>query len=201
MKIAATVDLHGNLPEVPECDVLVIAGDIGPAKNWYHRGKSEAIEWLNGPLTKWLKSVPAKYIIAVAGNHDFIAQRKPQKMRSLPWIYLCDESSMINGVKFYGSPWTPELMDWAFNETERQLANRWRKIPLDTDVLITHGPPFKLGDRNRSGEYCGSTSLKAWRETTNVLPQLHLFGHIHECAGQSGYGWANVSFVDEHYQR
>lgn len=40
----------------------------------------------------------------------------------------------IEGIKFYGSPWTQCSMAWAAT-TETSRAERWRHIPEDTDVL------------------------------------------------------------------
>jgi hypothetical protein len=62
-------------------------------------------------------------------------------------IYLCDESTIIDGVKFYGSPVQPEFCNWAFNRRRgAELKKYWDKIPKDTDVLITHGPPAGILD-------------------------------------------------------
>lgn len=196
MRIAAISDLHGYLPEIPECDVLVVAGDLGPARRWYHKGMSEAKHWLSLDFTRWLNLVPAKHIVGIAGNHDFVAEHHPDLMDSLPWNYLCDSSVTIEGVKFWGSPYTPPFNNWAFNDEDPA---RWDGIPSDVDIVVTHGPPLGIADRTVGGLNVGSSSLKAWM---NVWDQqgLHLFGHIHECHGQKGEWWANVSYVNERYE-
>ncbi|MEM1225944.1 MAG: metallophosphoesterase [Planctomycetota bacterium] len=202
MIIAATSDLHGNLPGVPECDVLVVAGDIGPATRWYHDDDRVAREWFLFKFVPWFRTQPARHVVIIAGNHDKYLERNPFPYadRWPCFHYLQDSGATIEGVKFWGSPWTPTFFDWAFMDDDAKLADKWAMIPVDTDVLVTHGPPHGLGDANTQGQRCGSVSLKCWREEANRLPQLHTFGHIHEGHGQSGYGWANVSHVNEKYQ-
>ena len=55
-------------------------------------------------------------------------------------------------------------------------------IPDDTKVLITHGPPQGILDRDYSGQFRGDASLLARVET--VRPKLHLFGHVHDQNGE-----------------
>jgi Icc-related predicted phosphoesterase len=64
LRVAAVADLHGHLPDVPECDVLVIAGDITPVRD--HRLAFRA-RWLDGPFRTWLDAVPATRVVAIAG--------------------------------------------------------------------------------------------------------------------------------------
>jgi hypothetical protein len=45
------------------------------------------------------------------------------------------------GYKFYGSPYTPAFCEWAFQLNETDAIEKWKKIPEDTEILITHGPP------------------------------------------------------------
>ena len=49
-------------------------------------------------------------------------------------------------------------------------------IPEDTDVLITHTPPFGVLDYDDNINY-GSEELLI--RIATVKPHLHLFGHIH----------------------
>lgn len=85
-------------------------------------------------------------------------------------------------LRFYGSSWQPWFYDWAFNlQRGTEIRAKWEQIPIDTDVLITHGPPYGFGDRITRGEHVGCLDLLD--AVVKIQPRLHIFGHIHE-----GYG-------------
>jgi Icc-related predicted phosphoesterase len=199
-RIAATADLHGNTPEIPPCDVLLIAGDVCPVSD--HRNGFQR-RWLETVFAPWLTSLDAGAIVGIAGNHDFVAQAEPALMRSLPWTYLCDESTRVGGITIHGSPWTPTFHEWAFMRDEPELVPLWTQIPDDVDVLMTHGPPFERGDLVVDGRHAGSTTLLARLGELERL-RLHVFGHIHESHGSrdrlGDATLANVSYVDFHYR-
>jgi Icc-related predicted phosphoesterase len=92
-------------------------------------------------------------------------------------------SDHIHSFKVYGSPWQPEFCDWAFNVNRGpEIKRYWDKIPVDTDILITHGPPLGFGDLTSDGFHCGCSDL-----LDRVLahpPRVHIFGHIHEAYGK-----------------
>jgi Icc-related predicted phosphoesterase len=117
-------------------------------------------------------------------------------------IYLNDSRCEINGIKIYGYPITPEFMDWAFNrKTGKEISQHWNKIPAETDILITHGPPFGILDTNRNEYRTGCEDLL---ETVNkIQPKYHLFGHIHEAYGMvqnEKTTFINASILDERYR-
>lgn len=70
--IVATADLHGILPEIAPCDILLSGGDICPDV-----APLLQVKWLDQPFRKWLENVPAKEIIGIAGNHDKIFEHGP----------------------------------------------------------------------------------------------------------------------------
>lgn len=80
MKVVATSDLHGFLPQIPPCDLLLIAGDVCPV--WNHRLPFQR-KWLRETFTPWLESLPARKIVGVWGNHDSIAESNPDKVPPL----------------------------------------------------------------------------------------------------------------------
>jgi Icc-related predicted phosphoesterase len=202
MKIVALSDLHGTLPDIPACDLLLLGGDITPVGN--HALDYQA-EWLDTTFRGWLEGVPTRKIIAVAGNHDFLFERAPQRVPArLPWVYLQDSGCEWEGLRFWGSPWQPWFYDWAFNLYETDLVAKWALIPAGTDVLVLHGPPRGYGDgvpeRNGTVRHTGSPSLLARIEA--VAPRLVIFGHIHEGRGEWRLGrtvLANVTISDEGY--
>ncbi|CAD7956293.1 unnamed protein product [Amoebophrya sp. A120] len=86
-------------------------------------------------------------------------------------------------LNIYGSPYQPEFGDWAFNlKRGPDSRTEWDKIPTETDILITHGPPLGRGDFCSSGLRAGCLDLLETVQN-RVKPTGHVFGHIHE-----GYG-------------
>ena len=75
-------------------------------------------------------------------------------------IYLEDTSIDLLGYKIWGSPWTPWFHDWGFNSRRGpECKSHWDKIPDDTDIILTHGPPLAFGDRCDHGGYAGCLDL------------------------------------------
>lgn len=176
MKIVAISDthaLHRHL-SIPDGDILIHAGDIT------RKGDLSELADFN----KWLGLLPHQYKLVIAGNHDLCFENKSDIARSTlsNCIYLQDEEINISGIKFYGSPWQPWFQNWAFNLPRGEaIREKWDLIPLDTDVLITHGPPYQISDRLTQGLCVGCEELLA--AVKKIQPQIHIFGHIHE-----GYG-------------
>lgn len=204
MRIACIADLHGNLPDVPACDVLLIGGDICPVTD--HDIHAQA-DWLDGPFRAWLESLPAEEIVGIAGNHDFVFERAPGLLPAdLAWTYLQDHDvTLASGLKVWGSPWTPWFLDWAFNaprdESEVFLADLYAKVPADVDVLLVHGPPRGYGDRVLGGAEVGSTAELELLE--RLAPKACVYGHIHEGRGQWQLGatqLVNAAAVTEAYE-
>ena len=75
LRVAAISDLHGFLPDVPACDVLLVAGDICPVED---HDLDFQRRWLEGPFSDWLRGLDAGEIVGIAGNHDFVAQADPE---------------------------------------------------------------------------------------------------------------------------
>jgi Icc-related predicted phosphoesterase len=199
MRIVAASDLHGQLPkpdEFPPGDVLALAGDLCP-----HGSADRQLDWLAADFEEWVKHVPVTHVVATWGNHDFAGQKDPTpRIDRVRW--LLDSSIEIDGCRFWGAPWSLPFFDWAFMLPEDELAETWKLIPDETDVVIVHGPPQGYGDLTSLGRHVGSASLG--RRLEEIGPQLALFGHIHEAAGRwdvAGGAWANVSLLDLHYNR
>ncbi len=147
-----------------------------------------------------LAELPPRTKLVVAGNHDVCLQKEPIEARAIlrdhGLVYLEDEAVTIGGLRFFGSPWQPIFRVWAFGARRgAELAAKWAAIPEDTDVLVTHGPPWGFGDRVPLGRvgarrfggspdrevHAGCGDLR--RRIEEVKPMLHLFGHIHQDPG------------------
>lgn len=218
MRVVATSDLHGFLPDpldIPEADLLIIAGDLCPDHPIGKRqryglddnGASYQHEWLDGEFRRWLDRVipRVKQVIAVWGNHDFIGEpnRFGVEPPELPVQFLQDETVEIDGVRIHGTPWVPGLPRWAFHGSEEFLKARAESIPSDLDILISHGPPY--GTADFVAPQFGSLNVgdRALAGTLGSLrPEFFICGHIHEQYGaheHDGVTVLNVSYVDENY--
>jgi Icc-related predicted phosphoesterase len=205
MRIVCISDTHSLEKDIvhpiPEGDVLIHAGDI--SNKGGEKDVTNFIHWfqnINGFDTK----------IFISGNHDhcFEQVNKPHHKRDYDWLrnlmapenlaqsnvyYLEDNFMTIEDpefsrpIKFYGSPWQPWFYDWAFNlpRLGDEIEQKWKMIPDDTDVLITHGPPNEILDLvnnfRQPNRNVGCELLRFHVE--RVKPALNVFGHIHE-----GYG-------------
>lgn len=196
MRLVLTADLHGSLPTIPDCDILVIAGDVCPdflrqymrsGDIRVHRGIDQQVKWLVDTFVPWLNEVPAAEKVVIAGNHDFALELPSQ----IPDVfenachYLMDEGAIVSGINFWGTPWCPNLPFWAFYGDDGRLERQYAKVPEDTEIFVTHSPPYAHGDKVRMGEHVGS--IHCLRAVRRVRPKLTVTGHIHEA-----YGWYQV---------
>ena len=217
MKIDCVSDLHGAYPILEGGDLLIVAGD------WTGSDSMEQyVEFFN-----WVYEQKYAKKVLIAGNHDMLLQnqdyRGPEGVVRYSFPYLQDSGTEFHGLKIWGTPWTktflgmnPDCMAFTC-DTELQLARKWRQIPLDTDILITHSPPFGVMDQSSSLHRCGSKTLsRRIRDLKNL--KLHVFGHIHEGHGHCwqydetvnavdpkdpkpfGHQYVNAAIMDENYR-
>jgi predicted phosphodiesterase len=203
MRIVCLSDTHGahDSPAlaVPDGDVLLHAGDMTGS------GSLDQVE----AFGDWLRGLPHPTKVVIAGNHDFAFECNPERaLRRLGHgrdgvVYLQDGATVVGGLNVYGSPWQPRFFDWAFNlDRGAPLAAKWALIPEDIDILVTHGPPHGLLDRNTSGHAVGCEALGERLSGLTRL-RLHVFGHIHEARGvvvRRNTTFVNASALDEHYR-
>lgn len=198
MKIACISDTHGLfLPEIPDdADIVLHAGDVGPDRN--------ALDWLEGPFSDWAERV-GRPIYCTWGNHDFFGERGTIFDYPDNVSFWVDAEAVYNGVKMWFSPWSNRFGNWAFMESEADLARRWERIPEDTQIIVSHGPPKGYGDRIFWDGHYQEVGSKSLLDRFLSLPEASLLvcGHIHEAAGRyqpaPGKLVVNASQVDEFY--
>jgi Icc-related predicted phosphoesterase len=198
MKFVAISDTHGMHHDLilPPADVLIHAGDISM------KGSEAEIK----DFLSWMDKQAYQYKILIAGNHDFYFENESyeniNKIIPENIIYLNDSGIEIGGFRIWGSPITPWFFNWAFNRHRGEPIRRhWELIPDNTDILITHGPAFKILDTTKKEEHTGCKDLL---EVIQIIqPKIHIFGHIHEAYGIINcydIKSINVSLLNEKYQ-
>lgn len=187
IKIVTISDTHNahEKIEMPHGDILIHAGDMSS------RGTISEIKTFG----EWFRNIKGfKHKIIIAGNHDFAFQNEPIEAKiallsETPELfnihYLEDNLLELTlegrALRIYGSPWQPYFKNYAFNLFPIDLEKEWSKIPDNLDILITHGPPQGILDRDERYAYRGCDILL--KKVLMAAPKFHLFGHIH-----SGYG-------------
>src|ERR1035437_6024483 len=133
--ISDTHQLHREV-EVPPGDLLIHAGDF----TMFSRSAAAILDF-----NEWLGELPHRWKIIIPGNHEFFLAEDPPRRK---WIrnatVLINESIEIMGLRIWGSPMTP-LYGGAFGRSSDQdRASVYSRIPADTDILVTHGPPYGI---------------------------------------------------------
>lgn len=227
MRIVALSDQHGFLPDIPSCDLLIVAGDICPDRFRPFVAKfapDQQARWFDLKIRPWLAASPATYKVLTWGNHDWCGQAcdfSADAAGTAPTTrlqILVDEATRIPAgaansneavatpLTIWATPWSNQFMDWAFMKRPADLARVYAAIPAGIDILVSHQPPYGYGDRSfddPSGkvEHLGSPELLAAIE--RVRPKLVICGHIHEGHGRyehDGIPIYNVSVVDDRYR-
>ena len=167
MKILHISDTHGchrRLHDLPQADIVVHSGDFT-----MNGSEQEALDFMN-----WFCDLPYLQKIFICGNHDECLYGATIDGLDGNVHYLCNSGIEIEGLKFYGVP-----MFMGDCISDRQIKH-YANIPDDTDILITHTPPFGILDFDDNINY-GSEELLS--RISVVQPRLHLFGHIHSQHG------------------
>lgn len=193
-KIVVTSDSHGKIfhDKIPECDIFIHCGDISPISDhsFYYQQ-----QWFYNDFLEQLKEVPAKKIIFIGGNHDhFLAEIKKSKRNdeiknALPdnVIYLCGETTKIDNIKIFGSPYVvlPKwgrqgFPVWNFAQSDDSLKSIYNDIENGTDIVISHCPCYGFCDtilEHGETEHLGSESLT--NKIRTIKPKYFFNGHIH----------------------
>jgi len=195
MKIVALSDTHTKHRNIsiPKGDILIFAGDFEV------RDTFDLIE-----MRDWLNDLDFKHIVTIFGNHDFTGLIKLEALRSIfqRVHYLCNSSVVINGIKIWGSSYSPMYNDWAWMKPDNYLKEIWSMIPLNTDIVVTHCMPYGILDQVLPKmESVGSLTLRD--RIKEVQPIIQIGGHLHESYGKYTDGktdYYNVSVLDEQYQ-
>ncbi|MRX48262.1 metallophosphatase domain-containing protein [Pedobacter puniceum] len=183
--LSDTHNLHHKL-KLCGGDFLIHCGDVT------EYGTEDELE----DFIYWFTKQNYTHKIFIAGNHDLCLENisKKQKKAIIPpnITYLENKGININGINIYGSPVTPYYLGMAFNRKRGdEIRKIWNKIPLNTDILITHTPPFTIMDNKLGCEDLLKTLQK-------VKPKLAVFGHIHEHYGtqeKNGTAYINAAIT------
>lgn len=212
MRITLISDTHCKHKQIhfdlPGGDLLIHAGDI--SSMGYEHEIREFCGWYD-------KIVTYDHKVFIAGNHDWGFQDNVEKSMEIVNSYktidylqddlLCigDDKDYSKMIKIWGMPWQPEFMNWAFNlpRGSAVMKDTIAQIPVDTDILITHGPRWGVLDdvEGNRGVHLGCEDLAEHINTVS-RPKIHVCGHIHTGHGYYFDGqthYFNASVLNERY--
>ena len=178
--VSDTHKLHRRLQQMPgewlpPADIFVHAGDFSEVG--LPDDINDFADWLHRGLPQY------RHKVVIAGNHDLSLEKHtyvatnwrrfshPRAFDSDALIqtlrgsctFLQHEAKVIEGYRFFGTPYQPEFCDWAFNlNRQEECHNMWATMPTDTDILVSHGPPLGHGDMCSGGALAGCADLLDW---------------------------------------
>jgi len=216
MKIIAISDIHGYLPKIEDsADIMLIAGDVMPLN--IQRNMVESKLWLEGAFAEWVDSIRVDRVFLVGGNHDFYLENiLPSQVMSLEQSAkkLCYVNGLVMYMdslckvwSIYGSPYCHIYGSWAFMHEDYWLEQKYLDIPDEVDIIISHDPPFALGDADiilddgrAALGHIGNKPLS--ERLSRVNYKLLVCGHIHsgDHVFNETHRVVNVSYLNEHYR-
>ncbi|MEI8365660.1 MAG: metallophosphoesterase, partial [Parachlamydiaceae bacterium] len=109
--------------DLPGGDLLIIAGDLTA------RNTLDEYERFN----QWLKGLNYRCKIVIAGNHDGLLESGKVVIEdgSNGIHYLCDSGFEFEGLKIWGSPYTPTFLNWYFMRNRgKDIKKHWLIQPI-----------------------------------------------------------------------
>ena len=215
MKVCVTSDLHGYLPEIEPCELLLICGDIVSLK--HQRYSKSCKQWYTKVFQPWIDSLSCDKVLFIPGNHEVGVEGHEDEYRKLfsptnkATILLHDYYEYLSNdgivYKIFGTPYCKIFGNWAFMRTNSDLKEKFSEIPEGLDILITHDVAYGYADQSLQDigwgteEHFGTVELRD--AILEKKPKFHLSGHIHTAnhnlimIGDTKH--YNVSYVDETY--
>lgn len=216
VKICAMSDLHGYLPSVEPCDLVLICGDIVPLRI---QGRTkDSYKWFSTEFKEWAMNLPCDKVIFIAGNHECTLPNHYNDYKQLFYndskvTYLCHEGYIYKGLdgkeySIFGTPYCKVFGNWAFMLSDPELEEKYSEIPENLDILITHDAPYGVSDvllqkecKWATGEHIGNVPLR--EAILEKQPKIHVFGHLHSVSKEfntlGSTKVRNCSIKDEFY--
>ncbi|KAI5847878.1 metallophosphoesterase domain-containing protein [Morchella snyderi] len=213
LRVVCVSDTHNSSPKdgvfkVPPGDVLIHAGDMTNQGSYSELKK--VADWISD-CPHEVKLVIAGNHDGVTLDPEFLKEfgdhfhnQAPQSHAGNLALFISPEAvakgivylnhefktiTLKDGRTFnvFGSPWSPKCGLWGFgySEAPNLQSSMWKGIPLDTDIMITHGPPKCHLDGSMNSSGCEHLRQAVWA----VRPLLHVFGHIHQSRGVERVRW------------
>jgi len=215
MKICAISDLHGYLPTLDQCNLVLICGDsVDLSQQVYYKS---CYNWYIKEFKPWANSLPCDKVLFIAGNHELGLQGHDDEWYdAFPTddkvTFLFDDEYIYDHLgtqyRIYGTPWCKQFGNWAYMANSEQLTDLYSQIPEGLDILMTHDQPYKYGDILtqdvpwNDGTHIGNVQLLEAIEKKQ--PVLHICGHLHSCPKEAikinNTTHYNVSIKDEKYE-
>lgn len=216
IKICAMSDLHGYLPEVESCDLVLICGDIVPLRI---QGRTkDSYKWFSTEFKEWAMDLPCDKVIFIAGNHELTFPNHYNDYKQLFYndskvTYLCHEEYIYKGpdgkeYSIFGTPYCQVFGNWAFMLSDPKLEEKYSEIPENLDILITHDAPYGVSDvllqkecKWATGEHIGNVPLR--NAIIQKCPKYVFHGHLHSTSHEfellENSKVVNCSLKDEFY--
>ena len=208
-------DLHGYLPEIDKCDLVLICGDIVSLRSQQYPKSCK--KWYTGVFQPWVDSLPCDKVLFIPGNHEVGVEGHDDEYKKLfgpykkatilihePYEYLSDDGTFY---KIFGTPYCKVFGNWAYMRPNSDLKEKFSEIPEGLDILLTHDVAYGYADQSLQDigygteEHFGTVELRD--AILEKKPKYHFSGHIHTAdhnlimIGDTKH--YNVSYIDEKY--
>lgn len=168
--VSDTHDRHYLLESMPQCDILIHAGDIFMTNRMT---STEGSIYELRKFNEWLGKLDAKYKLVIGGNHDLVLEtlgkERSQELLSNA-LYLCNSGVELLGLNIFGTPLSRgHSANRAFQSTEFlqdavMNISKYKDSGKPIDIFVSHGPNSWLGQE--------------------IQPTvMHIYGHVHTSHG------------------